>query len=102
MKIGFFDDYKLGVILGDTIVDASSAVAEIPRLGPHDLINGCHQQIRLCQRRAGFAQQAHRQSPRSGAHHGTHILHRRRRIVDRQAGEGSTQRLHPRQQCHHR
>jgi 2-keto-4-pentenoate hydratase/2-oxohepta-3-ene-1,7-dioic acid hydratase in catechol pathway len=40
MKIGFFDDYILGVILGDTIVDASSAVAEIPRLGPHDLING--------------------------------------------------------------
>jgi 2-keto-4-pentenoate hydratase/2-oxohepta-3-ene-1,7-dioic acid hydratase in catechol pathway len=40
MKIGFFDDYKLGVILGDTIVDVSSAVAEIPRLGPHDLING--------------------------------------------------------------
>src|SRR6202171_4443280 len=40
MKLGFFDDYKLGVILGDTIVDVSSAVAEIPRLGPHDLING--------------------------------------------------------------
>ena len=40
MKIGFFDDYKLGVILGDAIVDVSSAVAEIPRLGPHDLING--------------------------------------------------------------
>ena len=34
MKIGFFDDYILGMILGDTIVDASSAVAEIPRLGP--------------------------------------------------------------------
>src|SRR5437870_5655917 len=40
MKIGFFEDYKLGVILGDTIVDVSSAVAEIPHLGPHDLING--------------------------------------------------------------
>jgi 2-keto-4-pentenoate hydratase/2-oxohepta-3-ene-1,7-dioic acid hydratase in catechol pathway len=40
MKIGFFDDYRLGVILGNAIVDVSSAVAEIPRLGPHDLING--------------------------------------------------------------
>jgi 2-keto-4-pentenoate hydratase/2-oxohepta-3-ene-1,7-dioic acid hydratase in catechol pathway len=40
MKIGFFDDYRLGVILGDSIVDVSSAVAEIPRLGPQDLING--------------------------------------------------------------
>ena len=28
MKLGFFDDYKLGVILGETIVDASSAVAD--------------------------------------------------------------------------
>ena len=40
MRIGFFDDYKLGVVLGDTIVDVSAAVAEIPRLGPHDVING--------------------------------------------------------------
>ena len=40
MKIGFFDDYKLGVILGEAIVDVSAAVADIPRLGPHDLING--------------------------------------------------------------
>jgi hypothetical protein len=40
VKIGFFDDYRLGVILGDSIVDVSSAVAEIPRLAPHDLING--------------------------------------------------------------
>src|SRR5262245_35999721 len=40
MKIGFFDDYKLGVIQGAAIVDVSAAVADIPRLGPHDLING--------------------------------------------------------------
>ena len=40
MKIGFFDDYKLGVIRGEAIIDVSPAVADIPRLGPHDLING--------------------------------------------------------------
>jgi 2-keto-4-pentenoate hydratase/2-oxohepta-3-ene-1,7-dioic acid hydratase in catechol pathway len=40
MKIGFFDDYRLGVIIGEGIVDVSSSVAEIPRLGPHDLVNG--------------------------------------------------------------
>jgi 2-keto-4-pentenoate hydratase/2-oxohepta-3-ene-1,7-dioic acid hydratase in catechol pathway len=40
MKIGFFDDYKLGVIQGETIIDVSPVVADIPRLGPHDLING--------------------------------------------------------------
>ena len=40
MKIGFFDDYKLGVIQGEAIIDVSPVVADIPRLGPHDLING--------------------------------------------------------------
>jgi len=40
MKIGFFDDYKLGVITREGIIDVSSLVSEIPRLGPHDLING--------------------------------------------------------------
>src|SRR6478736_276629 len=40
MKLAFFDDYKLGVIKGDNIVDVSSAVRDIPHLGPHDLING--------------------------------------------------------------
>jgi 2-keto-4-pentenoate hydratase/2-oxohepta-3-ene-1,7-dioic acid hydratase in catechol pathway len=40
MKLAFFDDYKLGVVKGDNIVDVSSAVRDIPHLGPHDLING--------------------------------------------------------------
>jgi 2-keto-4-pentenoate hydratase/2-oxohepta-3-ene-1,7-dioic acid hydratase in catechol pathway len=40
MRIGFFDDYKLGVIIGEGIVDISSSLPEIPRTGPHDLING--------------------------------------------------------------
>ena len=40
MKILFFDDYKLGVLKGDTVVDVSSVVKDIPHLGPHDLING--------------------------------------------------------------
>jgi 2-keto-4-pentenoate hydratase/2-oxohepta-3-ene-1,7-dioic acid hydratase in catechol pathway len=39
MKIGYFDDYKLGVIIGDGIVDVMSAVRDIPHLGPGDLIN---------------------------------------------------------------
>ncbi len=40
MKLAFFDDYKLGVVKGDNIVDVTSAVRDIPHLGPHDLING--------------------------------------------------------------
>ena len=34
MKLAFFDDYKLGVVKGDNIVDVSSAVRDIPHLGP--------------------------------------------------------------------
>src|SRR5437879_13389647 len=40
MKILFFDDWKLGVLKGDTVVDVSDAVKDIPRVGPHDVING--------------------------------------------------------------
>ena len=40
MKLAFFDDYKLGVVKGDTIVDVSSVVRDIPHTGPHDLISG--------------------------------------------------------------
>src|SRR5512143_4067850 len=40
MKLLYFDNYKLGVLRGDTVVDVSSVVEEIPHLGPHDLISG--------------------------------------------------------------
>ena len=37
MKILFFDDFKLGVLNGDQIVDVSGLVEDIPMVGPHDL-----------------------------------------------------------------
>jgi 2-keto-4-pentenoate hydratase/2-oxohepta-3-ene-1,7-dioic acid hydratase in catechol pathway len=47
MKLAFFDDFKLGVVKGDAIVDVSRVVvdvsrvvADIPRLGPQDIIRG--------------------------------------------------------------
>ena len=40
MKIIFFDDFRLGVLSGDQVVDVSDKVTEIPMVGPHDLING--------------------------------------------------------------
>jgi 2-keto-4-pentenoate hydratase/2-oxohepta-3-ene-1,7-dioic acid hydratase in catechol pathway len=40
VKILFFDDWKLGVLNGDNVVDVSEAVKDIPRLAPHDLISG--------------------------------------------------------------
>jgi 2-keto-4-pentenoate hydratase/2-oxohepta-3-ene-1,7-dioic acid hydratase in catechol pathway len=40
MKLAFFDDFKLGVVKGDNIVDVSAAVADIPHTGPGDLMSG--------------------------------------------------------------
>jgi 2-keto-4-pentenoate hydratase/2-oxohepta-3-ene-1,7-dioic acid hydratase in catechol pathway len=40
MKILFFDDFKLGVLKGDTVVDVSRVVQDIPHLGPQDIIRG--------------------------------------------------------------
>ena len=40
MKILFFDDFRLGVLKGDAVVDVSKIVKGIPHTGPHDLING--------------------------------------------------------------
>ena len=39
MKLCYFDDFKLGVVKGDTVVDVSEAVKGIRHTGPHDLIN---------------------------------------------------------------
>jgi len=40
MKILFFDEFKLGVLRGDTVVDVSKLVADIPHAGPQGLIRG--------------------------------------------------------------
>ena len=40
MKLVFFDDFRLGVIRDNLVVDVSAAVRDIPHIGPHDLING--------------------------------------------------------------
>lgn len=40
MKLLFFDDFKLGVVKDNTVVDVSQAVRDIPHTGPHNLISG--------------------------------------------------------------
>jgi 2-keto-4-pentenoate hydratase/2-oxohepta-3-ene-1,7-dioic acid hydratase in catechol pathway len=40
MRLVFFDDFRLGVLNGDTVVDVSDAVKDIPHTGAHDVING--------------------------------------------------------------
>lgn len=40
MKLLFFDDFKLGVLKGEAVVDVSDVVQGIPHTGPHNLISG--------------------------------------------------------------
>jgi 2-keto-4-pentenoate hydratase/2-oxohepta-3-ene-1,7-dioic acid hydratase in catechol pathway len=40
VKLLFFDDFKLGVLKGDSVFDVTPLVQDIPRTGPPDLISG--------------------------------------------------------------
>jgi len=40
VKLLFFDDFRLGVLTGDAVVDVSQVVRDIPHTGPHDLVSG--------------------------------------------------------------
>src|SRR5881398_980247 len=40
MKIVFFDEFTLGVLKGDAVVDVARVVQDIPHLGPQDIIRG--------------------------------------------------------------
>ena len=40
MKLLLFDDYRLGVLRGDQVVDVSDTVKDIPHTGPGDLMSG--------------------------------------------------------------
>ena len=40
MKLVYFNDYRLGVLKGDAVVDVTSVVQKIPHTGPGDLMNG--------------------------------------------------------------
>ena len=40
MKLLHFDDFKLGVLNGDTVIDVSDIANEVPHIGAHDRING--------------------------------------------------------------
>ena len=46
MKILFFDDWKLGVLKGDSVVDVSPWSRDIPHTGPHNLISGLDRAVR--------------------------------------------------------
>jgi 2-keto-4-pentenoate hydratase/2-oxohepta-3-ene-1,7-dioic acid hydratase (catechol pathway) len=45
MKILFFDDYRLGILKGDQVVDVTDIVADIPHVRPQDLMVGLIEQF---------------------------------------------------------
>ena len=57
MKLVFFDDFKLGVLNGDRVVDVSDVVKDILHTDPHNLINGLIQ--RFDQYRGRLEEAAH-------------------------------------------
>ena len=40
MKLVFFDDFKLGVLKGESVVDVSDVVSDIPSVSPQDTLSG--------------------------------------------------------------
>jgi 2-keto-4-pentenoate hydratase/2-oxohepta-3-ene-1,7-dioic acid hydratase in catechol pathway len=40
MRLAFFDSFKLGVVRGDSVVDVSGVVEDIPHANPQDVIRG--------------------------------------------------------------
>jgi 2-keto-4-pentenoate hydratase/2-oxohepta-3-ene-1,7-dioic acid hydratase in catechol pathway len=40
MKLVYFNDFRMGVLRGDSVVDVTPAVQKIPHVGPGDLMNG--------------------------------------------------------------
>jgi 2-keto-4-pentenoate hydratase/2-oxohepta-3-ene-1,7-dioic acid hydratase in catechol pathway len=40
VKLLFFDDFRLGVLKADAVIDVSDTVRSIPHTGPHNLISG--------------------------------------------------------------
>jgi len=40
VKLVYFDDFKLGVLTGDSVVDVSAVVQDIPHTNPGNLMNG--------------------------------------------------------------
>ncbi|HEX9466599.1 MAG TPA: fumarylacetoacetate hydrolase family protein [Alphaproteobacteria bacterium] len=40
MKLVYFNNFALGVLKGDSVVDVSAVVKDIPHTGPHNLISG--------------------------------------------------------------
>ena len=58
MKLLLLDEFRLGVLEGDTVHDVTAAVQDLPHTGPHDLINALI--ARFAERRAALTEAVRR------------------------------------------
>jgi 2-keto-4-pentenoate hydratase/2-oxohepta-3-ene-1,7-dioic acid hydratase in catechol pathway len=66
VRLLFFDDFKLGVLKGDQVVDVSDAVKDIPHTGPGNLISGLIERFADYKRRLEDAASKGKSVPVSG------------------------------------
>ena len=110
MKLLFFDDFKLGVLKGDTVVDVSQVVRDIPHTGPHDLISGLIERFAITAalgksgRRRQWRAARRGADPAAAAQAGQHRLHGGELHGRRHAqGAGADQRVpQVAERCHRR
>ena len=100
MKLAFFDDFKLGVVKGDSIVDVSAVVRDIPHTGPGDLISGLiahfdtyRGKLEAASAGAGVAA-VERADSSAAAEARQHRLHGGELHGERDAGEGRRRSTH--------
>ena len=51
MKILYFDDFRLGILKGERVVDVTAVVRDVPHTGPHNLISGLIEHFHVYRRR---------------------------------------------------
>ena len=110
MKLAFFDDYKLGVVVGDKIVDVSAVAKGIKALGPQDVIRGVIEKFGTLKGKLAAAAKKGKGKPLSkvklraaAAEAGEHHLHGGELHGGRHAaGARADQRLHEVAELDHR
>ena len=65
MKLALFDGFKLGVVVGDGVMDVSDVVADVPRLEPEDLMRALIPRFGDYKERLQHAAERGRPSPTS-------------------------------------
>jgi hypothetical protein len=103
MKLCYFDDFRLGVVKGDAVVDVSAVVQAVPHTGPHNLISGLIERFADYRKALEEAAASGKNIPLANVRIRPHRLHGRQLHGGRHAQRaGTDQRLSQIAQRHHR